>query len=526
MFALSWILPLALYVSLAVRLITAGVGYEYDEGLYVESAVYALHGSDAPPERYDHASWIASHGRRWPLMIIPYVGTVKAWVAAPLFAIFGVSAAVARFAGVFLGGLGIAGLVALVGSEIGPMAGLTVGVALAIHPSYLDFTVFDNGGVSVWMGAMGIGALALANHLRRRSRGSALLLGMAAGLGVWARANVVWLIASTIVAALLVYGRSAILKREHLKALALGGVLGALPLLAYEAGSRLATLRFLAEERHPLSAYRLARRLRELAEMMISDGEQRGIWAGPPLRPWEIGVGAALLGLTLLCVFIPSVGASPTLARWRRVFAATTAALTLIMLTSGLEVSQHHLVAALPLVIATLVVLAVELRRSDRRAIVPLVGAGAGLAMLWLGWDVRADAGFRRTGGRGVFSSGLEEIGTYLASHPVAPERLKILNWGFQKNLYVSSGGSVHGSEIFWSATRESSSRGMTWEREIREGGFFLKFLSSGAPSPLTAASEGFSQALRSYTGPRRQVIFHDRSGSPMAALIEIPGEH
>src|SRR5262249_41240300 len=149
--------------------IRAHVGCEMDEALYVESAVFMLHGGDSPPFASDPASWVTLFGRRWPLMIIPYVGTTKAFVTLPLFAAFGSGAEAVRFSAVLLGCLGIAGLVALLGTEVHVLAGLIVGVLLGIHPSYLDLTVFDNGGASVCMGAMGLGALAFRNHLRRRS---------------------------------------------------------------------------------------------------------------------------------------------------------------------------------------------------------------------------------------------------------------------------------------------------------------------------------------------------------------------
>ena len=48
-FALSLAVPLALYVGFASRLITSHVGYEMDEAIYVESAVFVLRGSAPPP---------------------------------------------------------------------------------------------------------------------------------------------------------------------------------------------------------------------------------------------------------------------------------------------------------------------------------------------------------------------------------------------------------------------------------------------------------------------------------------------
>lgn len=520
--ALALIVPLSLYAVLATRLLRAGVGYEMDEALYVESAVFLLHGQGTPPFVHDPASWITAFGRRFPLMIIPYVGAAKAYVALPLFAAFGASAGLARASGVLLGGLGIAGLVALIGGPVGPVAGLIVGTFLAIHPSYLNFTVFDNGGVSVWMGAMGLVALALAFHLRRRTTFSALLLGVAAGLGVWARVNVAWLLASAIAAALFAWGRRAWPGKKPAAAMLVGALCGALPLIVYELQSRMATLRFISDTRQPLSAGLLARRLRGLADVMISGAEQHLIWGGARAPSWQLAIAAALLLVVLAAVFIPARGGDEETARWRKTFAAAAAILTGIMLASRLNVSEHHLVAVLPLAAAALAILAAEARRAFRPATPWLGATAAGLAALFLGWDVRVDRGMRETGGKRVFSSALSEVGAYLASHPVAPDRLKILDWGFQNNLYVISRGSVYGTELFWESTREKSSRGRTWDAEIRDGGSFLLFRFPQASSPLSAASEGFSEALGRWDGPRREKVFLDRAGSEVAALVEI----
>jgi hypothetical protein len=515
LFTLSWAIPLVLYVALASRLVAAGVGYEYDEALYVESAVFLLHGDGgAPPFMHDAASWMSAFGRSWPLMIIPYVGTVKAFVALPLFAVFGVSAEAARFAGILLGGLGIVGLVVLIRREVSPIAGLFAGMVLAIHPSYLDLTVFDNGGVSVWMAAMGVGALALANYLRRPSALSAGLLGLAAGLGVWGRANVIWLLASAVLGALLAFGRRAVPPGAHFAAMIAGGVAGAIPLVVYEVASGFETLRFMANTRQALSVGLAARRLRDMAGVMISDDEQRAIWGGPPLRPWEIGVGAALLALTLIGIFLPPRSGEPEIARWRRALSITTLVLAAILIASRLNVSQHHLVA-----VSTL---SVEVSRRSRRAVPLMAATGAGLAVLLLGWDARIVSGLERTGGGGVFSSGLGQVAAYLESSPVPPERLKILDWGFQNSLYVLSAGAVHGTELFWGATEAASTRGITWESEIRDGGSFLLFRTPSLPP--SSAAQGFLKALGEYRGERRGRTFYDRPGAPLAEIIEIPG--
>jgi hypothetical protein len=520
---LLWLIaPVGLYAVLGLRLIGTGVGYQYDEALYVESAVFLLHGSGTPPPPFAHepAAWLPLGGRRWPLMIIPYVGTAKAFTALPLFAAFGVSAETARVAGVLLGALGIAGLAAILGTRAGFAAAFLVSLALAIHPSYLDFTVFDNGGVSVWMGAMGLGALALLNHLRRRSGASAFFLGIALGLGVWARANVIWLAASVGLAILIVYGRRAVPSPSHVVAIVAGALVGALPLILYEIRSAFATFDFMKSTRQPLSVDLVVSRLRGLAEVMISDAEQRGIWGGPPLPAWQIGVGAAFAAGGFLCGVLPAGDSED--GRLRRVFGLSAAILTAILLTSRLGIGQHHLVCLLPLVAAALVLFALELSRRSRRAILPLSLIGAVLVVLWIGWDARIERGLARTGGQGVFSSALNDLGAHLAAHPVPPGKLKILNWGFQNNLYVMSSGAVFGTELFGGATKERSPRGKTWREEIEDGGTFLLYRArvSRYPSP---AAEGFQEAFAAYTGESRTKLFFDRSLQPLAALVEIP---
>jgi len=196
--------------------------------------------------------------------------------------------------------------------------------------------------------------------------------------------------------------------------------------------------------------------------------------------------------------------------------------LSAILLVSRLGVGQHHLVAVLPLALGALAILALEVARRWRRAIPLLAAAAVGLALIFVSWDIRIDRGLRASQGIGFWSSAVDHVGRYLQLHPVAPSRLKILNWGFQSNLYVSSGGSVHGSELFWGATKARSSRGNTWEWEIRDGGSFLLFLFPTGSAPLDAAAEGFAEALQNHQGPRREMRFLDRSGSPVALLVEI----
>ncbi|HEY1250543.1 MAG TPA: hypothetical protein VGH97_05090 [Thermoanaerobaculia bacterium] len=530
LFALTLVVPLAVYAAGAARFLRAGVGYEMDEAIYTESAVFMLRGDGEPPFVHEPAAWIPVGGRPWPLMIIPYVGATKAYATLPLFAVFGISTQTARLAGVALAGLGLVGLSTLIAVHAGLLPAFWTGLFLAIHPSYLDLTVFDNGGTAVWMGAMGLLALALGHHLRHATRASAFGLGLAAGLAVWARANLAWLLAAAIAAALILLRRRAVPPRRILTSMGVGGLLGASPLVWYELVSWFATLRYMHGASQPLTAPLLASRLHGAAEVMVADREQRVIWGGPPNPAWQVGLGAALLVLVAVAVLVkrPPDGDRRTAARqaWRRWFALTALLLLLILATSGLNVSQHHIAAILPLAAAALAILAVELAARARTLVPMLAAVAAALAVLLVGWDLRIDRGLRATGGIRAFSSAIDDVSRELLARRLPSDRLKVLNWGIHNNLYVVSGGAVHGTELFWGATKRRTQQGRLWDDEIRDGGAFLLFAFPMGPPSIGDGAVGFEEALARYPGPRTVTVFRERSGTPYARLVEIPAAH
>ena len=167
-------------------------------------------------------------------------------------------------------------------------------------------------------------------------------------------------------------------RKRALTAMAAGGLLGTLPLLWYEAASWLATLRYMMSARQPLTWALVGQRLQRLADCMISDREQRVIWGGPPIGSWELALGAALLGLTLVARV--RARADPdrvARASWRRAFAADRALLDGRSSRRRDSTSaQHHIVAVVPLAFAALAILAVE-AAGRLRAFAPVLAAGA-----------------------------------------------------------------------------------------------------------------------------------------------------
>src|SRR5262249_34557287 len=137
-----------------------------------------------------------------------------------------------------LGALGIFGLAKLISSQISALAGAATAAVIAMCPSYTDLTVFDNGTVAIWMGALGWLALMASAYLRRQTALAAFGLGVVMGLVVWARANFLWLIAAIFASTLIVLRGRIRVPLSHWISVAFGGIGGGLPFLIYQAVSK------------------------------------------------------------------------------------------------------------------------------------------------------------------------------------------------------------------------------------------------------------------------------------------------
>src|SRR4051794_36873099 len=236
---MSWWNKARLAAVAAYLLCACGLGFRspglhYDEAIFVNGAVQVLSGRQELAFAAQPWSWVKISGRQWPLMVLPYAGPMRAYAAVLPFAVFGVSTSAARIVTTLLGALGIWGFSVLIGDQFGAQAGAVTAWILAINPAYLASTIYDPGGVTEWMAPAGLISLALARYLRRPAARSALWLGLAAGFGIWTRANLVWLLAAAAVAGIIVLGRRVLVPARHLAAICVGGILGGAVFLWYE----------------------------------------------------------------------------------------------------------------------------------------------------------------------------------------------------------------------------------------------------------------------------------------------------
>ncbi|HWY46457.1 MAG TPA: glycosyltransferase family 39 protein [Bryobacteraceae bacterium] len=515
----TWIAfgAVVLYCLLATVLILQRPGLHYDEALLVLGSVQMRHSPTELALPHDPDTWYCFRHRCLPLMTVRYVGAVKDYLCLPLFALFGKRAEVVRFASVFLSLIGIWGVAKIIGEHVSRPAAAFASLAIAINPGFDNITVFDNGTVGVWMAAFGLVCLALSGYARRSRARAAFWLGAAMGFGIWARANFLWLDIAILIAALVVLRKEFLFPLRHWTAWAIGGIAGGLPFLVYQVHSKLgtweATNMFVAPE--PL-VDRLLTRLVLFSETLLTDREHRAMWDGPAMPGWQRWLFPAVVVASLVICAVMGGAWERARSLWTRGTVVTFAVLGLFLFLTRTRVSEHHLVALVPLA-AIIVVLACSILQARFRW---GRGVSGGLAAVYLAsvfsWQVQTIEGLHRTRGVGAWSDGVYTLARQLPQKYSAQE-IKILDWGLENNLYVLTGARLHTREIY------SDEAHAPWLEEIRRGGVFL--LNGPENRQFPAATEAFLKALAETRPVVQRFSVPQRSGVPFAEVIDIQSD-
>ncbi len=509
------------YCVFAILFIAAKPGFHYDEALDVMASVSMLHSRAEMTLPHDPDTWTCLGSRCFPLMNVRYIGPIKAYLCLPLFKLFGPQAEIFRGVSAAMGALGLIGLAFLLARQVNFAAAAAVTWILAISPTYLDQTTFDNATLAGWMGAMGLLCFAGSAYLDRRTPWTAFLLGLTLGFGIWMRANYLWLLVPLAFAVLVAFGRKAILPIRDWLALIAGGIVGGLPFLVYQILSRGGTWAAVGmfPNAEPMAA-QLKNRLIMTATMLISDAERRIQWNGPSIPDWQLWLFPTVVALSsLICFAANFLVREQRIRNACRIAAISFLGLASFLFLTRLQISEHHLTALLPLA-AVVAVLAGYVLLCGRRWALPIVSA---VALLYLSaglyWQISALQGLRTSGGIGPWSDGLYELTNRLTADHTGQE-VKILDWGLQSSVYVLSNARVKTREMYSDATVETTSTGRLWKDEIRDGGIYVLFSPKFRQIP--AASNGFRQAVKE-TRPEMQVrIIPQRNGEPLAEIIEI----
>ena len=140
-----------------------------------------------------------------PLLIMPYIGALKAWIYAPVFWLFGVSALTIRLPAILIAALTLLIFFQLTQSRIGGVWAIAAIWLMALDPVNL-FTSRLDWGPTVLMHFFQAALLALWFSYRDMPKlWKLVLICICAGLGFFDKFNFIWLILAFIVAVALCY---------------------------------------------------------------------------------------------------------------------------------------------------------------------------------------------------------------------------------------------------------------------------------------------------------------------------------
>jgi 4-amino-4-deoxy-L-arabinose transferase-like glycosyltransferase len=192
--ALIVLSTLVFVVVNCVRL--AEPGLEYDELLFVNGALGAPHA---------YHDFIYREAFGVPTMLMPYIGALKAWIYAPIFAVFGVSVDSIRVPAVLLAAVTLLMAAWLARRLLGLWPAVALSVLLASDPAFGPMARTDWGPI-VLSGLLRIAALlCYFAFIRRGSIRYVWLLVLALTLGLFNKLDFAWFIAALAVAAAVVY---------------------------------------------------------------------------------------------------------------------------------------------------------------------------------------------------------------------------------------------------------------------------------------------------------------------------------
>ncbi len=524
----------ALYLSLALPVLRLP-GLQYDEVLFVNAATGQSGGS--------FIVWAVRLGcLRVPIMVMRYLGALKAWLYAPIFAIFGTSPVTVRLPVVLLGLLTLAFTWLIARRLFGRRAPAFAVLLLATDPTFIFCNRLDWGPLALSLVLKTAGTVLVLEWLKT---GRALVLmgaGFLFGLGLFDKVTFAWFIAALVIALPVCFWADV---RDHMDRPSLlaglaGLLLGAAPLLSYNLlspagsfegqriaavptpaalGTRVAAIRGALDGTEALGMFTglyrgeigkddpdvLARRLLPTSTLT---------WHG-----WLVAVAAAVIGLRR----------KGSRRRRQQLFVLMVSFLIVVMVAvTSQATGLHHVLMLYPLPQLLIASVLADIAGCEGPKGLPSAGRWMASAILivafigpQLGMSVRYLWSFARGGGRGYWSDAIYQLADFALRNP--ERQLNLMEWGFQNQLRVLVGSRIRTEELSSvleaipdEAGRESALR----SRLLLDGSYYV---FHHPPFEHPQALDLFGRVVRE-TGVVARVVqvFSQRDGEPAYVVYEV----
>jgi len=524
-FALAGIAAFCALASVDISL----PGLYYDELFQLTTALAFVKGGLGSTVAWVPGTEISIAGHPLPLMAHSYIGAVKTIAFVPVAAAFGISATSVRVFTITVAALSLVFTYLFARRLFRDAWVAAVGTVLvATDPSFVFYSRVDFGPSVFMFLFKALGLWLLIDWWRTDRRRSRLLGAFVFGLGVYDKANFLWIVVAVpVAAALLDYrGVRARLDRRAAAWTAAAFALGCLPFLAYNASWPPRTIKpALAGTLHVAGGnpsgnpiVQLWLRVRTLYQLL--DGRTlaelfAGRSGGPPVLP--------VLSLVAVAAVVVLYALRPFRARLRAAMFVVLVGL-LVLVASALTPGgsyPHHVLLAYPAPHFALAAVAVQgaslLRRYGR------VAGAAGVAAC-VAMSLTTTAGvlsrLRENGGVGNFSDGIYTLDRYLERRE-AGRRLVVVDWGIFQNLVALSNGRLRAVELWDELNANEPVRGRVLAELGDRSARYVLHAPTATNFPR-ARRRFFVEVRRSGLQPRLMRRITTRRGQPLFEIYRL----
>lgn len=551
-FRMAILLTLLVYLLLATWSI-ADPGIEYDEVLFGNASLGI--------QDHSFIAWTWSMGgKNVPVMLMPYIGALKAYLYVPILKLFGASPLALRLPPILLGAAALMLYWTIARRFLGSRAAMLFALLLATDPSYLYHVRLDWGPVAIMLLLKGLGAYLFLRWWHKGSLVSLTLSGFCLGLGIFDKVNFVWFPLAAAAAILVVYGRQLKARATLPAALlfVLSGALGALPVLLYNVAFPLATIREPFEASGGLLAANSPRKLQAILDTFlgtavfkfVNGGDVQQLWGGYVPFSSTDGIGGlpallvsaftetpfgqgSLLALALVAApiyLIAKIIFRPSpLVRGTIVALLTSFLILMELLITNKATGSYHVMVLYPLPQFLVAMAAVDLLggsgiggatarfRFPRQALVYLSIAAIVTSNLLV--DVGYLRYFSTEGGKGIWSSAIYDLAEYAEARP--QNRLVLMDWGFNTQLLTLSRGSIRKDEVYQWLTYGDSER-LRFDAYLQDPDSLYLF-HSPQYTKFAKPKEVFQRILGD-KGLKEEVVktFYQKNGEPVYYLARV----
>jgi len=510
-------------------------GLEYDEVLFGNAALGHLDES--------FIAYELKLGRfHLPLMLMNYIGALKAYIYFTVFKLFPVSPVTVRLPGIVIGAVTLVATYSVLLRLVNRKVALWAGLLLATDPSFIFHTRIDFGPTVLMMFLKMTSLLALVKFFKRRQSSYLALGSFLIGLGVFDKANFLWYVVGLLLASLVVWRKQllAYITARNFLVCGLFLILGSLPFIYYNVATGGDTFKDKILLPEDFSAS-LKTRTALLIETVNGSGLYKftnglkpvgciealtSFWPGT-IAPWVI----AGCGILSLCRWRMRGKAANPIGMF---FALLSMLIVVEIYMSRLPAGWHHFIMLWPF---HYMALCIFLLQSAPNECVPAESLAPSRPMTsrilpvtvltcMIASNLIVDAIYLRSfsteGGRGFFSDAIYELAEY--AREKTDQRLLLMDWGFSTQLLLLSRGSINKEEVFGelqTAGNEEQTLGKLRKRAIQPNSLFLFHAS-----PYTVFEkprELFERMLERYQLRSEIVkVFFHRRGDPAFILLRV----